>query len=115
MERIGIDSLLSLEIIALCRHIPQIPNQQQVSNLVLLANPALMEAGDPDHHEDSIEEAKWRIQPLLGFGAVTETDCDHTAPKDTAHDHCWDQPACVMDQPGEIERHFLSIVVFNDV
>ena len=57
MQSDRIDSRLRLKFITLSCDIEKVANEPLICDLVLLANPALIEESDPNHHDNAIYEA----------------------------------------------------------
>ncbi len=74
-----------------------------------------MEESDPDHHEQSVEEAKWGIEPICRLSVIIVANNNHDIAENAPNNHWRYKPASIVNKPGEVKRHFFSIVVFDDI
>ena len=106
---------LTLEIVVLGRRILEISHEPLIANVLLLPLPRLVEEGDPDHDDDGVDDTEWTCREMIVLDAVLRRLHNHNDSEDDSDEGHWDQPARVMNQPGEVEAKLLTIVVLDEV
>ena len=112
---VGVDGDLALEIVVLSRRILEIPHEPLIADVLLLSLPGLVEERDPDHDHDGVDDTQRTRREVIVLDAVLRGLDNHNNTKDDTDDGHRDQPACVMNQPGEVEAELLTVVVFDEV
>ena len=115
MKGIGVDSQLTFEFRALLSDIFITTNKPLICDVVLLSLPTLIEKGDPDHDDEAVEDRNGRREELSPRALINDCIDDHCDTETESNDSHWNQPASIMDQPGEIEAKLLTVVIFDEI
>ena len=116
LNNVGVDRHFVLEVKPLGgRFGLEAPDEPFVGDVVLLALPALIEQGDPDHDDYAVQDAEWRGEELAPFTTLLHRLYDHSNTETRANDGDRNEPARVMNQPGEVKAELLAIVVSDEV
>ena len=67
---VRVDLRLRLEFVTFCCYVLEVTNEPFIGDLVLFADPTLIEECHPDHHNDTIDKTEWRVEPFIGRGSI---------------------------------------------
>ena len=74
-----------------------------------------MEKCCPDHDNKAVDDASWGCKDMVPFFILLVQGDDHVDGEADADNGHWDEPACVVHKPGEIEAEFFTVILLEEV
>ena len=115
MLGVWVDRNLALEVRVLRCGILKVSNEPLVTDVMLLTLPRLVEECDPNHDDDSVDDTERTSCKVIVLDVIINSFHNHGNTKNDTDNGHRNEPASVMDEPGEVEAEFFTVVVLDEV